>query len=108
MELEFNSYGTASCGYFEEEWRTRIFTCPKCGWSGTHEDMTGPNHDYFLIDYECPECEKMMLILHMPTRKELCEKALAGNERARQAWRFDKSVREYIAFRRKHPAWVKY
>jgi hypothetical protein len=79
----------AGFDYFEEGWRTRVFTC-RCGWSGTVNEMFRTLHRE-LMDYECPSegCETMLVIVSYPTRDETLRAAEEGNEEAiREAKRF--------------------
>ena len=81
----FNPAHAAKCyEYFDDEWRTRIFQCPVCGWSGTHEEMDGPNLYRELFDCGCKNCDKMILIVSYPTGKQIIEAAANGNEHAQQ------------------------
>ena len=38
--------------YYDEEWRTHVYVCPECSWSGTHEEMRGPYMFEELCDYK--------------------------------------------------------
>jgi predicted RNA-binding Zn-ribbon protein involved in translation (DUF1610 family) len=68
--------------YFDDGWRTDVYTCPMCGWEGSHWEMSGPNLFRELMDFECPECEKMLLIVNYATYKEAREAAAKGNQEA--------------------------
>jgi predicted RNA-binding Zn-ribbon protein involved in translation (DUF1610 family) len=68
--------------YYDEEWRAKVFQCPKCGWGGTHDEMAGPNIFEELVDYGCPNCPKMLLIISHPFMSQTIEAAAAGNEHA--------------------------
>ena len=68
--------------YYDDEWRSGRFTCPECAWTGTRREMSGPNMFSDLADYECPRCEKMLLIVGYPTRAETREAAANGNPEA--------------------------
>jgi len=68
--------------YYDEEWRDKVFQCPECGWSGTHEEMAGPNIFEELVDYACQRCDKMLLIVSHPYMSQTLEAAAAGNEYA--------------------------
>ena len=68
--------------YYDEEWRTKIFKCPDCGWSGICEEMDGPNIFKELADYGCKQCYKMLLIVSHPFMSQTIEAAAAGNEHA--------------------------
>jgi hypothetical protein len=80
--ITYSSYRTAYCGYYAEEWRTAAFVCPECAWVGTHDEMAGPNVFDELMDYGCPRCEKMLLIINYPTHEETVEAAARGNRHA--------------------------
>ncbi len=69
--------------YFDAIWRTRVFGCGKCGWSGTVDAMH-PNLHAELMDYECPApgCDCMLVIVSYPTREQTLRAAEAGNEEA--------------------------
>jgi hypothetical protein len=77
--IKFNSYRTAYCGYYDEEWRMAAFLCPECAWIGTYDEMCGPNAFEELMDFRCPQCEKMLLIINYPTYQETLEAAAQGN-----------------------------
>ena len=72
-------------GYFDDEWRTGVFTCPVCGWRGRHDEMSGPNLFRELMDFECPSCDKMLLIVGYATYEQVREAAAKGNEEAIRA-----------------------
>jgi len=85
MNATYNSYGTPIYQAFDEEWLTKVFTCPVCGWSGDREAMSGPNLFKECLDYECPKCGKMLLIVGYANYRETCEAAARGNREARFA-----------------------
>jgi tetratricopeptide (TPR) repeat protein len=57
--------------------RDEPLTCPSCGWSGRGAD----NEEYFeeLLDVRCPRCDRMVLIVSLPTGEETRAAAAAGN-----------------------------
>ena len=73
---------TAIYDYYDDEWRTKNFQCPKCNWSGTQNEMDGPNIFKELVDYCCGHCEEMLLIVSHPFLSQTYEAAAAGNEHA--------------------------
>ena len=70
--------------YYDDEWRTRTFKCPQCGWEGMYEEMDGPNLFNELFDCECLKCDKILLIVTYPTMNETIEAAALGNEHAKR------------------------
>ena len=68
--------------YYDEEWRTKAFQCTKCGWSGKHNEMAGPNIFEELVDYGCPNCPEMLLVVSHPFMSQTYEAAAAGNKHA--------------------------
>ena len=73
---------TAIYEYYDDEWRTKVFQCSRCDWSGTCEDMAGPNIYEELVDYRCGKCFNMLLIVSHPFWSQTLEAAAAGNEYA--------------------------
>lgn len=60
--------------YFDDTWRTKIFLCRACGWSGTYDQALTASYETFL-DLMCPRCEPLCpptiaLVLY-PTVAEL-------------------------------------
>ncbi len=55
--------------------------CPSCGWSGARGGIAEEHRD--LLDFCCPRCDKMLLIVPFPTLAETRAAAEAGNPRAR-------------------------
>ena len=81
----FNSGKSAArYAYFDDEWRTKVFRCPDCGWSGSYEEMDGPNLFNELFDCACKNCDKMLLIVAYPTRQQTIEAAALGNKEAQR------------------------
>ena len=56
--------------------------CPACGWAGRCEDHQRLFRD--LLDVECLDCERMLLIVSFPTDDETRAAAAAGNKEARR------------------------
>ncbi len=58
--------------YFDD-WKTEVFTCPKCGWTGIFEEGDVEIHDQ-LMDSSCPDCDykstPMLAIVSWPTMEE--------------------------------------
>ena len=54
--------------------------CPSCGWSGRRGNIAEQHRD--LLDFCCPRCDKMLLIVPFPTVDETRAAAAAGNPRA--------------------------
>lgn len=90
---------TAMYRFYEAEWRTKVYKCPVCGWHGAHGDMSGPNLFRELMDFGCPECDKMLLIISYPTLGEIVAAARDGNEEAK--WTLS-------VFRGEGEAWEEY
>jgi hypothetical protein len=88
MTLSYDYYGTPIYSYYDEEWRTETFTCRECGWSGTDEEMDGPNPYSDLFDCCCVKCDTIMLIVAYPTMEETIQAANSGNPEARQQLAF--------------------
>lgn len=78
----YSPYDTACCDYFAEEWRMAAILCTECAWIGTHDEMSGPNAFEELMDFRCPDCGKMLLIISYPTYQETVEAAAQGNPHA--------------------------
>ena len=61
--------------YFDD-WKTEIFTCPKCGWKGTFEEGDVEIYEA-LMDSSCPDCDyastPMLAIVSWPTMEESIE-----------------------------------
>lgn len=61
--------------YFDDTWRTKIFHCRKCGWSGTYDQAQISHHQDFM-DVLCPRCDlwglgpTLGLVMH-PTLGEM-------------------------------------
>jgi transcription elongation factor Elf1 len=118
MTVSYNCYGTPIYdAYDEDEWRTKDFTCPKCGWRGNPREMSGPNLFRELMDFECPKCEKMLLIVGYATYQETLEAAARGNEHAKcQLGVMSGEGEHWEAFKRmieacndrKRQAWLKF
>ena len=64
--------------------------CAQCGWTGPAGDAF---HEAYreLMDFVCPRCDTMLLIVPYPTVDEMRRYAAAGNEKA---------VRELAEFER--------
>jgi predicted RNA-binding Zn-ribbon protein involved in translation (DUF1610 family) len=70
-------------GYFDEEWREAPFTCRNCGWTGPSSEMANePFRD--LMDFSCPRCDTMLLIVNWPTLEDTRAAAAAGNAEAQR------------------------
>ena len=67
--------------YYEDDWRSPVYTCPSCGWSGTAAEMAMELHEE-LADYSCPACGRMLLIVGHPTLEEIVRAASRGVEEA--------------------------
>ena len=67
--------------YYSDDWRSKIFTCPSCGWQGVADGMDMELYAE-LADYSCTECDDMILIVSFPTMEETRTAAAAGNEKA--------------------------
>ncbi len=70
------------------DWRTRILTCPICGWTGTFEEGLVEYHDY-LQDCSCPgdhdqSFPPMLAVLSYPTLEDYKENwdSLSEDEKA--------------------------
>ena len=66
--------------YFEHELSDPA-RCEVCGWAGTAEEAAGELYQE-LMDFRCPDCDRIILIVSYPTVAEMREYAAAGNEKA--------------------------
>jgi predicted RNA-binding Zn-ribbon protein involved in translation (DUF1610 family) len=69
--------------YYSDDWRSKTFTCPGCGWQGAADGMDMEPHAE-LADYSCPECDHMILIVNFPTIEETRKAAAAELRRIDQ------------------------
>jgi predicted RNA-binding Zn-ribbon protein involved in translation (DUF1610 family) len=60
------------------DWETRQFGCRSCGWSGGSAQMSSELHAE-LVDYSCPRCGRMLLIVPLPTLDDIRAAAAAGS-----------------------------
>ena len=67
--------------YYDAAWRVQEFTCPACSWSGRADDMVQEWYSE-LMDFSCPSCDKMILIVSYPTVEGTEEAAASGNPEA--------------------------
>jgi predicted RNA-binding Zn-ribbon protein involved in translation (DUF1610 family) len=67
--------------YFDKAWRSDSFACPSCAWNGPSAAMTSESHKE-LMDFSCPQCDKMILIVSYPTLGEISRAAQSGNTEA--------------------------
>ncbi len=62
--------------YYDDGWKTEIFTCPTCGWQGTFEEGLVEMYEA-LMDSSCPVCPwgdaPMLAIVSWPTMDEMRE-----------------------------------
>jgi DNA-directed RNA polymerase subunit RPC12/RpoP len=63
------------------DWETRQFRCGSCGWSGDAAQMPSELHTE-LVDYSCPRCDRMILIVPLPTLGDIRAAAAAGSPEA--------------------------
>lgn len=63
--------------YFDKGWREERFSCDRCGWSGATEGMV-PDSYREVMDYSCPACDTMLVIVSHPTIDEIREAARNG------------------------------
>ena len=68
--------------YFEHS-SSDPLQCPQCGWSGTAGDAANEMYRE-LMDFSCPSCDTMLLIVPYPTIDEMRRYAAAGNEKAKR------------------------
>jgi len=99
MSIYFNIYQTACCDYYDEEWRPHVFNCPVCGWEGGCDEMDGPNVYNELMDYGCPACDKMLLIVNFPILHEIMQAANRGNPIAMRDLKSIGDLKKIIAAR---------
>lgn len=67
--------------YYDLDWRIEEFKCPDCGWSGKMDEMSNELFNE-VMDFSCPSCDKMILIVSYPTLDEIEEAAASGNAEA--------------------------
>jgi hypothetical protein len=67
--------------YYDPARQRDTFPCPQCSWQGTAAAMT---REWFeaLMDFSCPKCDTMILIVSYPTLVEIEEAASRGNAEA--------------------------
>lgn len=63
--------------------RGAALDCPACGWHGNGEEADTNLFDE-VFDLCCPSCEKMLVIVSLPTLDETREAAGRGNQEARR------------------------
>ena len=63
------------------DWDTKQFDCRSCGWSGDSAGMSSELHTD-LVDYSCPRCDRMILIVALPTLDDIRAAAVAGSPKA--------------------------
>jgi hypothetical protein len=66
--------------YYSEFTRDMPLEC-KCGWSGPVSEADMDMHEQ-LLDYCCPVCDQMLLIVPYPTTAQTRAAAEAGNQEA--------------------------
>lgn len=77
-------YGTEPAAKLLEYYEYRKdekLTCPRCGWSGQAGEAATELHRE-LFDVSCPVCDKMLLVVSLPTVEETRAAAAAGNPEA--------------------------
>jgi hypothetical protein len=69
---------SVSTPYFGSDWRTRSFECLACHWSGKTDEMSSePFRE--LMEYSCPQCFEILVLVSYPTRQEVEGAAAAGD-----------------------------
>jgi hypothetical protein len=71
------------CSYYDDDWRSQHTACPACDWSGTPAEMD-PEVYRELIDFSCPTCGQILLMVAHPTREEIERAAARGVQEAIQ------------------------
>ena len=69
--------------YFQPGWRTRELQCAACEWRGDSRAMTLQPHEDF-SEYQCPQCEDIMLVVPHPDREQAPAAAAAGHPEAQE------------------------
>ena len=82
---------------YYDDWKSEIFTCPKCGWTGTFEDGSVEYYDE-LMDCSCPKCPvfsaPMLAIVSYPTEAETEANWVKLSEFEKASHRYGKLHRE--------------
>lgn len=67
--------------YFDPVWRSQSFGCFHCEWAGGAISMDNEVFDD-LMDFKCPKCRNIILIISFPTIAETRRAASRGNAEA--------------------------
>ncbi|MBI4820747.1 MAG: hypothetical protein HY791_31070 [Deltaproteobacteria bacterium] len=60
--------------YFDSTWRTDMYVCHRCGWSGNFDGMAQA-FERERVEGHCPECAATLAVVLYPTFDELREAA---------------------------------
>jgi hypothetical protein len=60
-----------------DDWRRAPLRCPVCGWDGELDPDDVEVYDQ-LMDFSCPDCEKILAIISYPAPGEVRRAAAAG------------------------------
>ena len=71
------------CSYYDDDWRAQHTDCPNCHWSGTPAEMDSEVYRE-LIEFSCPNCDQILLMVEHPAREEVERAAARGVEEAIQ------------------------
>jgi hypothetical protein len=67
---------------YYSNWQNEVFTCPKCGWTGTVTTMDLGDPFPQSAPIECPKCFKILGAVLFPDVRDTEEAAAKGNEEA--------------------------
>ena len=71
------------CSYYDDDWRAQHTDYPNCDWSGTPAEMDSEIYRE-LIEFSCPNCDQILLMVGHPAREEIEHAAARGVEEAIQ------------------------
>ena len=66
---------------YYDDWQRRQLLCT-CGWSGVPEQSTADYDSEYLTEYDCPQCQRSLLLVSYPTADQVKEAAAGGHAAA--------------------------